>query len=48
MAKHHDDTSVETEGFGDNDEGKFKKDQDDNSGQGKSQVSGQGYFVKWY
>ena len=29
MAKHHNDTSVEKEGFGDNDEGKFKKDQDD-------------------
>ena len=29
MAKHHNDISVEKEGFGDNDERKFKKDQDD-------------------
>ena len=29
VAKHHNDTSVEKEGFGDNDERKFKKDQDD-------------------
>ena len=36
VAKHHDDTSVETEGFGDNDEGKFKKDQDDNTDKEKA------------
>ena len=29
VAKHHNDTSVEKEGFSDNDEGKFKKDQED-------------------
>ena len=29
VAKHHNDNSVDKEGFGDNDEGKFKKGQDD-------------------
>ena len=29
VAKHHNDTPVEKEGFGDNDGGKLKKDQDD-------------------
>ena len=28
VAKHHNDTSLDIEGFGDNDEGKFKKGQD--------------------